>query len=121
MNDEDALRKALKEEKVILDGKEYPVKKVDPVTIQLHDPGFKREYLGTFSNPGPIGLIHAEPATSGPELFLPKRKHRPLYQDDTRPEVALREGIRAAVRGGLSPAKIKEIFEHELVFGVMGS
>lgn len=119
MRDEDLLRKVIEEGKVTIGGKEFPIKPVKPETIVAHDPNFEREYFGTFSNPSPFGNDRNEP--SYPELFVSKLKPRAPYQNDDRPEVALREGIRAALRGGLSAEKIKEIFEHELVFGVMES
>lgn len=101
MSDEDILRQALKEGKVTIDGKDFSIKPLDPAKLLAQDPSFKQSYPGNFSAPTP--------------------KSRPAYQDDTRPEVALREGIRAAIRGGITREKIKEIFEHELVFGVMES
>ena len=136
MNDEDILRKALQEGKVTIDGKDFPIKPVKPETIQLQDPHFESECLGTFSEQhapssvlqqggiGGAGWYMEEipgPVRVGPEIFLSKPKRRAPWQNEDRPEVALREGIRTALRAGLSAEKIKEIFEHELIFGVMGT
>ena len=114
--------KALKEEEVTVDGRLFSIKKPVPELVQP-DAGFERVHVGTWvSKYSHIpSTPRNDPDSYYPVLYLPVPKVLPGYQDDTRPEVALREGIRAAIRGGLTTDKIKEIFEHELVFGVMGT
>ena len=85
---------------------------------------------GTFSDPRSDDLDPKRvrfpdfPIETNPTVkidsFLPS-VNDPKKRSRERPEVLLREGIRAALRGGLSQEKIKEIFELELVSHIMES
>ena len=132
MSDEDILRKALETGVVTVGGKEFPLK-VGPSKPDRDMDQFNSEMMGTFSDPryddlDPKRVRFPEfPIESNPTVkidsFLPSvgspRDNRERAKE--RPEVMLREGIRAALRGGLSHEKIKEIFELELVSHVMES
>src|SRR5512135_594257 len=123
MRDEDLLKQVARDGKVVIGGKEFPIKTPDPTP--RYDPDvFKQVYEGTWANmePGqdrvryPEFLIEPNP-NARIDDFLSSSSNKPAE----RPEVLLREGIRAALRGGLSQEKIKEIFELELVAHVMES
>ncbi len=119
MDDRDILRKAAREGKVKIGGHEFPIKP-EPKKIPTTGPEWKNEHLGTWA---------AEDRVRNPDFFVepnPTVKIDSFYASSSpknfeRPEVQLREGIRAALRGGLSQEKIKEIFELELVAHVMES
>ena len=131
MSDEDILRKALETGVVTVGGKEFPLK-VGPSKPDRDMDQFNSEMMGTFSDPryddlDPKRVRFPEfPIESNPTVkidsFLPSvNGNYPKERAKERPEVMLREGIRAALRGGLSHEKIKEIFELELVSHVMES
>ena len=63
------------------------------------------------------GNNNAAPPNGG--FFVNPNIHKPTMVEPIRPEVALREGIRAAIRGGVSLNRIKEIFDLELVEHIM--
>ncbi len=120
MRDEDLLKKMAAEKKVTIDGKEFSIE----LGARSDDRGiYERNYLGTFSEP--TTTLPSEYTI--PDLTLKPRLHitdltKPITKsrmESFSPEVALREGIRAALRGGLSHTKIKEIFDLELVNHVM--
>jgi hypothetical protein len=125
VRDEDLLKKVAKEGKVQIGGKEFPIRpsglKDLPTEVRLND-AFTSEYDGTFSDPNYVKAPDF-PIEGCPSLVVSDLKPRVTRtkMESYSPEVALREGIRAALRGGLTQEKIKEIFELELVQHVMDS
>lgn len=129
MNDEDLIRKVAAEGKVTINGQEFSTKPPKIPIQNLSD----FEYEGTFSNDdssrvkAPEFLIHPNPFIRitpldiHQSLLVPKRAREQELDFGDRPEVALREGIRAALRGGVSAERIREIFNLELVTQIMES
>lgn len=132
MRDEDLLKQVAHEGKVVIGGKEFSIKapKAEPKEIPTLKSGvWPNEHEGTWVDPdyahayvqtgvmAPEFLVEPNP-TVKIDSFLPSTQNGHAQE---RPEVLLREGIRAALRGGLTQEKIKEIFELELVSHVMES
>jgi len=101
VNDEDDLRRALREGKVVLGGKEFPIKKVDPETIQLQDPNFIGAHVGTYCDPFPYlkAVPRNDPVTYYPELFLQNLKHALLGKEIARDKAGGVHGVNDGGRG----------------------
>jgi hypothetical protein len=120
VRDEDLLRKVAKEGKVKIGGQEFSIKPSGKPKIEEgpYNSEWHREYMGTFADDRvrpPDFLVGPNPTVKIDSFYA---QPKPAQE---RPEVQLREGIRAALRAGLSQEKIKEIFELELVAHVMES
>jgi len=135
VNDEDLIRKVAREGKVRINGQEFSIR---PPKKPIHEAlDFGSEYQGTFSNepnyanPDRVNapafpiqtnpFIKITPLDFHKSLLVSKSARDQGFDFGNRPEVALLEGIRAALRGGVSSERIKEIFNLELVTQIMDS
>jgi hypothetical protein len=129
VNDRDILRQVSHEGKVKIGGHEFSIKPepkktpIDRILVKLEPEiliagsEWKNGYARTFAADrvrNPDFFIKPNP-TVKIDSFYNSEKLNPVE----RPEVQLREGVRAALRAGLSQEKIKEIFDLELVQHIM--
>ena len=128
MRDEDILRKAVVTGKVQVNGEEFPIKYPEKPRIPKID-GYKSEFLINFKSfsktedthifTNVYGNNNAAPPSRPGGFFFNPNVHMPTMNEPIRPEVAFREGVRAAIKGGLSNEKMREILTLEVMEHIM--